>query len=81
MATEHTFVICTPTPGSTGTACGADSAPTTMKGYMLQQPDMTVFDQVDAATASQVFLAAFSAVVTCFFVARCIGSVLEMIRK
>lgn len=81
MPTEYTFVVCSPAPGSTGTACGADSAPTTVKGYMLQQSEMSVFDEVDSATASQVFIAAFTAVVTCFFVARCVGAVLDMIRK
>lgn len=64
--------------------CGDNYSQSTMQAYVLDPAQASIYESsvepVDAATASSVFLAAFSAVLTCFFVSRVVGSVLNMIR-
>lgn len=82
----QTVVICIPQQGATATGvCGANYVESTTQAYVLDPAQAAIYESsvepVDAATASSVFVAAFSAVVTCFFVSRVVGSVLNMIRR
>lgn len=81
MSSLQTVVICISSPGAPADSpCGADQVMTTMQAYVSDSPDTSGIEHIDPATASGVFLAAFSAVLVTFLIARSAGTVLNMIR-
>lgn len=81
----QTIIVCVAQPGAPAVApCATDQVMATQQAYVLDPSQGAIYESavepVDTATASSVFLAAFSAVVVCFFVSRVVGSVVNMIR-